>query len=148
MNDIDGTKPVGSGRTRRVTCRVAHVELTALDRMAQPAPGEEFQTRDLRMAPYFWGESKCFGQGSLGLEVLAGIQVKVIQGLGRVLVEGMLSLEQVFSKLDEDGYTRQVLRLKNDLGGSSVWVGRGVSVDSVLDDEGFVGEGDGCAAGR
>ena len=86
--------------------------------MAQAIQGEEFTTKDVRTSPYFWGESFRFGSGAMGLEVLAGIRVQVVQGLGRVLGEGMLPLDSVFGHMDGDGYARQVLRLKNDLGGS------------------------------
>ena len=96
----------------------ARVVLTAVDSMAQAVQSEEFTTKDVRTSPYFWGESFRFGGGAMGLEVLAGIRVQVVQGLGRVLGEGMLPLDVVFGHLDGDGYGRQVLRLKNDLGGS------------------------------
>ena len=98
--------------------RVCHVLMSAIDNLGQTVADEEQQTKDVRMAPYYWGESKRFGSGAMGLEVLAGIRVQVVQGLGRVLGEGMLPLDVVFGHLDGDGYGRQVLRLKNDLGGS------------------------------
>lgn len=103
---------------RLLTRSSARVVLTAVDSMAQAIQGEEFTTKDVRTSPYFWGESFRFGSGAMGLEVLAGIRVQVVQGLGRVLGEGMLPLDSVFGHMDGDGYARQVLRLKNDLGGS------------------------------
>lgn len=92
--------------------------LTAVDSMAQPVPGEEVTTKDIRVSPYYWGESYRFGRGAMGLEVLAGIRIQVSQGLGRLLGDGMLPLDAVFNRMDPDGYCRQVVKLKNDQGGS------------------------------
>lgn len=68
------------------------------------------------MAPYYWGESKRFGSGAMGLEVLVAIRFQVIQGLGHVIGEAILPLDLVFKKLDGDGYLRHVLKLKNSQG--------------------------------
>ena len=97
--------------------RAARVILTAVDSMAQPVLGEEVTTKDIRVSPYCWGESHRFGRGAMGLEVLAGIRIQVSQGLGRILGEGMLPLDAVFTRMDADGYCRQVVKLKNDQGG-------------------------------
>lgn len=96
--------------------RVCHVLMSAIDNLGQTVADEEQQTKDVRMAPYYWGESKRFGSGAMGLEVLVAIRFQVIQGLGHVIGEAILPLDLVFKKLDGDGYLRHVLKLKNSQG--------------------------------
>ena len=67
-----------------------------------------------------WAESFRFGSGAMGLEVLAGIRVQIVQGANKVLGEGMLPLDQVFAKLDHDGYLRHVVHMKNEAGEQGV----------------------------
>ena len=97
-------------------CSATHVILTSLDVMGQTVIGEEFQTKDIRMAPYFWAESFRFGGGSMGIETIAAIRVQVIQGLGHVIGEGMMTMDMIFTKLGKDGYFRHALKLKNPHG--------------------------------
>lgn len=99
-----------------VDSSVCHVLLSPIDNLGQFVADEEQQTRDVRVAPYYWGESKRFGSGAMGLEVLVAIRLQVIQGLGHVIGEGVLPLELVFKKLDKDGYLRHVQKLKNAQG--------------------------------
>ena len=47
--------------------------LSPIDNLGQFVADEEQQTRDVRVAPYYWGESKRFGSGAMGLEVLVTI---------------------------------------------------------------------------
>ena len=84
--------------------------------MGQSVIGEEFQTKDIRMAPYYWAESFRFGAGSMGIEAIAAIKIQVIQGLGHVIGEGMLTMDYVFTHLEKDGYLRHVVKLKNPHG--------------------------------
>ena len=85
--------------------------------MGQIVIGEEFQTKDIRSLPYYWAESFRFGAGSMGIEAIAAIRVQVIQGLGHVIGEGLLTMDLVFTKLDKEGYFRHALKLKNAHGG-------------------------------
>ena len=94
------------------------VILTGVDSMAQPVQGEEVTTKDLRASPYFWAESHRFGTGAMGIEGLAGVRVQIVQGLGRILGDGMVPLDVAFSRMDKDGYIRHVVKLKNDKGGT------------------------------
>ena len=80
---------------------------------------------DVRIVPYNWAESFRFGSGAMGLEVLAGIRVQIVQGANKVLGEGMLPLDQVFAKLDHDGYLRHVVHVKNEAGEQGVERERG-----------------------
>ena len=86
--------------------------------MAQPVSGEEVTTKDLRASPYFWAESHRFGTGAMGIEGLAGVRVQIVQGLGRILGDGMVPLDVAFGRMDKDGYIRHVVKLKNDKGGT------------------------------
>ena len=108
-----------------VTRSPAHVVLSGVDAMGQPIADEEQRTRDVRVVPYNWAESFRFGGGSMGLEVLAAIRVQVAQGAGRVAAEGLLPLDQVFAKLDKEGYLRHVVHVKNEAGEQGVGRGSG-----------------------
>ena len=103
-----------------VTCSPAHVVLSGVDAMGQPISDEERRTKDVRIVPYNWAESFRFGSGAMGLEVLAGIRVQIVQGASKVLGEGMLPLDQVFAKLDREGYLRHVVHMRNEAGEQGV----------------------------
>lgn len=108
--------------------------LTSLDVMGQTVIGEEFQTKDIRTAPYYWAESFRFGAGSMGIEAIAAIRIQVIQGLGHVIGEGMMTMDMIFTKLQKDGYLRHVLKLKNPHGaeGSLFFTMKALSQQEVL----------------
>lgn len=102
--------------------------------MGQNVIGEEFQTKDIRVAPYYWAESFRFGAGSMGIEAIAAIRIQVIQGLGHVIGEGMMTMDMIFTKLQKDGYLRHVLKLKNPHGaeGSLFFTMKALSQQEVL----------------
>lgn len=121
----------------------AQVVLSALDAMGQPIVDEEKRTKSTRGVPYNWAESFRFGSGSMGLEVLAGIRVQIVQMPNRVVGEGLLPLDQVFARLDKDGYLRHVVHIKTNTGEEGVGTVGEWDVDAVPHDEGAHDDRDG-----
>lgn len=120
VNDLMGLRVIGWVLRFPLTLSPAHVVLSGMDAMGQVISDEEKRTKDVRIVPYNWAESFRFGSGAMGLEVLAGIRVQIVQGANKVLGEGMLPLDQVFAKLDHDGYLRHVVHMKNEAGEQGV----------------------------
>lgn len=120
VNDLMGLRVIGWVLRFPLTLSPAHVVLSGMDAMGQLISDEEKRTKDVRIVPYNWAESFRFGSGAMGLEVLAGIRVQIVQGANKVLGEGMLPLDQVFAKLDHDGYLRHVVHVKNEAGEQGV----------------------------
>lgn len=91
-----------------IHCRPTHVIISAVDKYNQSIQDEYHKSKDIRNPPFAWNENFRLGDGTLGLNVLAGLRVEVEQANGCVLCEGLVGLDVVFDKFVDGRATYSV----------------------------------------
>ena len=79
-----------------------------MDKYNQVIDDEFYKSKDIRSAPWAWNENFRLGDGTMGLQVIAGLQITIEQANGCVLSEGVLGLDGIFDKLAEDRATHSM----------------------------------------